>query len=406
MATLLAILLRLLNRLFLTTLGVVSLDFAGGLDHGWPSHSAVTSTIPLLHCDANGTTAAKNSSLYISRSTNGKITNTEQILSFALRYPFRFYLILSKMADNLRRAAQDIDLGVDDKPVTLSAAVVAQASTENRFILMGRPVIPRRQNIRSIVASMPRVWGHAGLVHGRIVPGNQFQFIFPFEESLETVIRRGPWAFNDRMLVLQKWSSSANFNLNIIPFWIQIRGIPFHFLSREVIGEIGRAIGNVEEIDYDPETAARVEFVRVQINWNVEQPLRFHRNFQFQAGVNTLLKFRYERLRGFCEACGLLTHDSGAYLITNGGPDSDSEGDDDDNMPDAENPNSGVVIRELNEDKVNGGPEIVPIVASPDEGTGPVEDIDPMHNFLVSMMISRIISLSACLTVSMTSIPA
>jgi len=110
------------------------------------------------------------------------------------------------MADNLRRAVQDINLGANNAPVTLSAAVVAQPAAENRFILMGCPVIPRRQNLRSIVASMPRVWGQAGLIHVIIIPGNQFQFIFPSEESLDMVIQRGPWAFNDRMLMLQRWT--------------------------------------------------------------------------------------------------------------------------------------------------------------------------------------------------------
>jgi len=96
------------------------------------------------------------------------------------------------MGDNLRRAVQDIDLGADDVPIAIPADVVAVAAAENRFILMGRPVIPRRQNVRSIIASMPRVWGQSSLVHGRIVGGNQFQFIFPSEESLATVMRRGP----------------------------------------------------------------------------------------------------------------------------------------------------------------------------------------------------------------------
>jgi len=98
---------------------------------------------------------------------------------------------------------------------------------------------------------------------------------------METVIRRGPWAFNDRMLILQRWSPLGNPPLlNFIPFWIQIRGIPFHFLSRDVIGEIGRAIGNVVDIDFDAEAAARIEFVRVQISWNSVNPLRFQRNCQ------------------------------------------------------------------------------------------------------------------------------
>jgi len=232
---------------------------------------------------------------------------------------------------------------------------VAQAVAENRFILMGRPVMPRRQNIRSIVASMPRIWGQSGLVHGRLISGNQFQFIFPSEESLDTVMRRGPWAFNDRMLILQRWFPTNQPLINFIPFWIQIRGIPYHYLTREVIAHVGRALGNLMEVDFGLETAARVDYVRVQVNWNIEDPLRFQRNFQFEANVNTLLRFRFERLRGFCEVCGMLTHDSGACLIQNGGGEDLS---DDDNeaaaLPPAINQNHGVIIREIADDEENG----------------------------------------------------
>ncbi|KAL9280739.1 hypothetical protein AtEden1_Chr5g0110771 [Arabidopsis thaliana] len=264
-------------------------------------------------------------------------------IPLTLLYPFRFYLTLLKMADNLIRVVQDINLGVDDASVTIPEAMVAQAAVDNRFILLGRPVMPRRQNLRSIVASMPRVWGQSGLVHGRLIPGNQFQFIFPSEESLEMVVPRGPGAFNDRMLILQRWTPMANAPpLNTIPFWIQIRGIPYQFLSRDVIEAIGRAIGDVMDVDYDVEAVARVEFVRVQINWNVDNPLRFQRNFQFQEGVNTLLRFRYERLWGFCEVCGMLTHDSGACLILNGGGDHDSGDEDDDDMPQQGPPNQAM----------------------------------------------------------------
>lgn len=119
-------------------------------------------------------------------------------------------------------------------------------------------------------------------MHGRIVPGNQFQFIFPSEESLETVIRRGPWAFSDRMLILQRWTPLNPPLINFIPFWIQVRGIPFQLLNRSVIEHIGRALGMLMAVDYDAEAVARIEFVRVKINWNVEEPLRFQRNFQFQ----------------------------------------------------------------------------------------------------------------------------
>lgn len=131
------------------------------------------------------------------------------------------------MADNSRRATQDLDLGANDDPIFLLVDVVGQAAAENRFTIIGRPVIPRRQPLRSTIASLPWIWGQEGLVHCRIIEERRVQFVFPSEESMETVLRRGPWAFADRMLILQRWIPQINFlMLNFIPLWIQIQGIP------------------------------------------------------------------------------------------------------------------------------------------------------------------------------------
>ncbi|KAG2281330.1 hypothetical protein Bca52824_052550 [Brassica carinata] len=187
------------------------------------------------------------------------------------------------MAENIRRSLQDINLGADDEPFVLPADVVRQAKEENRFILIGRPVMPRKQNLRVIVASMPRSWGFEGL------------FIFPSEEAMDTVIRSGPWAYADRMLVLQRWTPLMDMAmLNFIPFWIQIRGIPLQYMNRTVIVNIARVLGEYIQMDYNEEVGCRMEFVRVRLNWNVNNPLKFQRNFQFTPGVNTLLRIQYE----------------------------------------------------------------------------------------------------------------
>ena len=136
---------------------------------------------------------------------------------------------------------------------------------------------------------------------------------------METVLRRSPWSYADSMLVLQRWTPLMDMALlNFISFWIQIRGILLQYMNREVIVNIARNMGQYIQMDYNEESGARLEFVRVRINWDVSHPLKFQRNFQFQLGVNTLLKFQYERLRGFCEICGMLTHDSGACLYRTG----------------------------------------------------------------------------------------
>ncbi|KFK33125.1 hypothetical protein AALP_AA6G334000 [Arabis alpina] len=156
---------------------------------------------------------------------------------------------------------------------------------------------------------MPRLWGFGNSVIGRIIGPSKFQFVFQSEEALTSTLQRGPWSFNEWMLVLQR--SIPNLpeeNLKFIPFWIRIRGIPPLFLSHETIDFIGRLLGPVLHIDFD-ESSSRVDFVRVQVNWNIEKPLRFQRNFVF-GGENVIVKFWYERLRNFCTKCGLLSHEA------------------------------------------------------------------------------------------------
>lgn len=127
--------------------------------------------------------------------------------------------------------------------------------------------MPRRQNLCSIVATLPRNWAMGGFLYGRIVKGRRFQFVFPSEELMEAVLRRGPWAFADRMLVFQMWNPLMNpLIMNYISFWIQIRGIPLQFMNMEVVAHVARAIGQLMEVDYNAKTATRAEFVRVQLN--------------------------------------------------------------------------------------------------------------------------------------------
>ncbi|XP_024014312.1 uncharacterized protein LOC112088241 [Eutrema salsugineum] len=247
--------------------------------------------------------------------TTRKIHNFS--LLHQLLYCFRDFD--SSMADNLRRAIQDINLGSEDEPVSLPVEVCNEAVRVNQFSLMGRPLIPRKQNIRAILTAFPRMWGLQGIISGRLIERRLYQFVFPSEELMMSVLNRGPWAFNDRMTVLQRWTPAMDeFSLNFIPFWVQIRGIPLQFLTHNIINHIAGIMAhgqdNVMAVDFDPEAMNAVEFVRVKLHWNVDFPLRFQKNFQFSPGVNTLLRFRYERLRGFCEVCGQLTHDTGACV--------------------------------------------------------------------------------------------
>ena len=93
---------------------------------------------------------------------------------------------------------------------------------------------------------------------------------------------------------------------------------------------VGNILGYVVDVDFD-ENTNQLGFIRVKLAWNLDDPLRFQRNIQFQANENTIIKFRFERLRNFCTKCGSLKHDANECALTfeEDNPAHDDEGSDD-----------------------------------------------------------------------------
>ncbi|XP_020889278.1 uncharacterized protein At4g02000-like [Arabidopsis lyrata subsp. lyrata] len=235
------------------------------------------------------------------------------------------------MSDFIRKSIQDLDLGIDDYPVTLPPEFTARAAAVNQFSLVVTPVNPRKQNLRAMINQLPKVWGFANSCVGWILGNGRVQFVFRDEDSMNLVLRRGPWSFNEWMVTVHRWYPNiTEEDMKIIPFWVQIKGIPLLYLTSAMAAYVGNRLGHVTEVDFN-DNANRVEFVRVQIDWNVDMPLRFQRKFQFIVGENSVIKYRFERLRNFCTKCGSLKHDAKECELSfdnNGEP--PEEGNDDD----------------------------------------------------------------------------
>jgi len=229
-------------------------------------------------------------------------------------------------------------LGIDDEPVALTPKFCSQAAYVNRFSVVVTTVNPRKQNLRALIGQMSRVWGFPDSCVGRILERGRVQFKFQTEEAMNLVLRRGPWSFNDWMLSIHRWYPNiSETELKIIPFWVQITGIPLLFLTNAMARCVGNRLGIVSTVDFD-ENSNHVGFVRVKIDWNLDDPLRFQRNFQFAVDENTVIKYRFERLRNFCSKCGSLKHDVKECVLAFDDEDpaeiSDDDNDDDDNQGD------------------------------------------------------------------------
>ena len=239
-------------------------------------------------------------------------------------------LFILIMADKIRRQLQEIALGIEDEAINLPVELCEEAIKETRFSLVTKPVNPRKQNLRAMLTTLPRLWGVPEEVTGRILENKKIQFLFQSDESMASILRRGPWSFNDWMCVTKRWNpNQTDDDLKEIPFLVQVRGIPLHYLTNRMVTHIGENLGNFMETDFDGDGAVLVDYVRVRLLWNTDTPLRFQRRFQF--GEQTcVLKLRYEKLRNFCSVCGLITHEASECPSGKNPPPQPPEEDDDD----------------------------------------------------------------------------
>ncbi|KAM1362683.1 hypothetical protein PS1_028019 [Malus domestica] len=103
--------------------------------------------------------------------------------------------------------------------------------------------------------------------------------------------------------------------VELLPFWVQIHGIPLGFTSERNVRRLVRDVGAFLELE-DLSKARR--FVRVQVVVNSKNPLipgcwlRLQ-DFCYRCGrighdTDTWVEFKYERLQDFCYRCGRIGH--------------------------------------------------------------------------------------------------
>ena len=86
-------------------------------------------------------------------------------------------------------------------------------------------------------------------------------------------------------------------------------GLPFDLMNEEAGHDIGRGLGKVIEVDYKAFKADQAQFLRIRIEIPLDKPLRRGGPVVSPEGDEVRVAFRYERLVGWCFACGRIGHD-------------------------------------------------------------------------------------------------
>ena len=200
----------------------------------------------------------------------------------------------------------------EEEDIPITVANRQELLEECHLSLFGRLLSERQQNQRALKNTLRSVWKMGSELRIVEVGNNILQFKFNSKYQMEWVERSGPWNFDNNLLLLSRWKkgmTTENITFTHSPFWVQVWGLPFEFLSEEVGKEIGCKLGEVIEVDKRSWQADQAKFMRIRVNFPIHKPLRRGAHITNAEGERFWIHFKYERLPTFCFICGKLGHD-------------------------------------------------------------------------------------------------
>ncbi|KAF2545826.1 hypothetical protein F2Q70_00021239 [Brassica cretica] len=153
---------------------------------------------------------------------------------------------------------------------------------------------------------MPTQWGVQERVTANDLRNGKFLINFTSEEDLKSVLGKVPFHFNYCMFVLVRWEPIVHGDYPwIIPFWVELVGIPLHLRTVKNMKSIGGRLGHVNEDTIEHSAG------RMLIDVDSRRPLKFTRNIESSEGDEVTIEIKYDRLFKHCTICGLMTHEKG-----------------------------------------------------------------------------------------------
>lgn len=177
--------------------------------------------------------------------------------------------------------------------------------------LVGRFLTNRPIRTYMMMEKIETFWNPVRDVKIEEIEPNLYTFQFFHHLDLQRVLKKGPWYFDNHMLILDFIPSNTMPNqvvLQSVPFWVQIHDLPTGYMSEKVGKDIASSIGEFIEYDATNNSNYLRSYMRIRVLLDVTKPLKRMKKIKRPGGESSVIKFKYERLGNFCYFCGMLGH--------------------------------------------------------------------------------------------------
>ena len=179
--------------------------------------------------------------------------------------------------------------------------------------LVGKVICEKPLNKGAVKNILTKVWGNPTTLSIVDLAENCFMFNFLDDELPKRIIEDSPWYVMGHLLSLQwwcPWTSISEVSYNLVPFWVQIHGIPLEALTVKATKKIGQRLGGLMDAE-EPMHEGKLlrSCLRMRITIDITQPLTIGFWVPMKEKGNVWVLVKYEKLQDYCYTCGIIGHD-------------------------------------------------------------------------------------------------
>ncbi|KAJ1431089.1 Zinc knuckle CX2CX4HX4C [Sesbania bispinosa] len=180
--------------------------------------------------------------------------------------------------------------------------------------IIGKILTSKTFDTKTVTRNILREWGVQDGVYVSQLGHNTFLFHFSDNQLLHRITTQAPWNVNGRILSVKKWDSNIpleRVSFNLIPFWVQLHGLPLQNFNFDYVAKIGKKLGSILEVE-NPYVNGQLlrSFYRIRVIIDTSQPLSTGCWVPRENLPHARVDYKYENLIHYCLNCGCLGHET------------------------------------------------------------------------------------------------
>ncbi|RHN78166.1 putative transcription factor interactor and regulator CCHC(Zn) family [Medicago truncatula] len=206
---------------------------------------------------------------------------------------------------------QHLSLSDEEDELDIQFEEIPTQTNDPRLCLVGRFHTNRPIRSYMMMEKIETFWSPVKGMKILEIEPCLYTFQFNHHLDFQRILKKGPWYFDNHLLVLNIIPENGSPNqvpLHFVPFWIQVHDIPTGLMTENAGKEIANYIGEFLEYDAKNNSNFLRSYMRIRVLIDITKPLKRQKKIKRQGGDSSFIKFKYERLGNFCYYCGCLGH--------------------------------------------------------------------------------------------------